>query len=92
MRKGWGEWGEEMYGGICGGVMVLIKKGDSVLVVEGGKLGGSLKGVVGGLVEGGERVEEWVEGEVMEERGMGMKKVKYLGREGWGYGRGMMVG
>ena len=43
-------------------------------------------------MERGERLEEWVEGEVMEERGVRVKKMSYLGSEGWGYGRGLMVG
>ena len=84
--------GQEIYPRISPAVIVLIKKGDSVLLVHARNFRGSFKGLVAGFLEPGETLEECVHREVMEETGIRIKNLKYFGSQPWPYPSGIMVG
>lgn len=84
--------GQEIYPRISPAVIVLIKKGDSVLLVHARNFRGSFKGLVAGFLEPGETLEECVHREVMEETGIRIKNLRYFGSQPWPYPSGIMVG
>lgn len=84
--------GQEFYPRISPAVIVLIRKGDSILLVHARNFRGSFKGLVAGFLEPGETLEECVHREVMEETGLRIKNLTYFGSQPWPYPSGIMVG
>lgn len=84
--------GLEIYPRISPAVIVLIKKGDSVLLVHARNFRGTFKGLVAGFLEPGETLEECVRREVMEETGIRIKNLTYFSSQPWPYPSGIMVG
>lgn len=83
---------QEFYPRISPAVIVLIKKGDSILLVHARNFRGTFNGLVAGFLEPGETLEECVYREVMEETGLTIKNLKYFGSQPWPYPSGIMVG
>lgn len=83
---------QEFYPRISPAVIVLIKKGDSILLVHARNFRGTFKGLVAGFLEPGETLEECVHREVMEETGLRIKNLTYFGSQSWPYPSGIMVG
>ena len=73
-------------------IIVLIKKGDQVLLVHARNFKGNFDSLVAGFVETGESLEEAVHREVMEETGLTIRNVKYFSSQPWPYPSGLMVG
>lgn len=84
--------GQEIYPRISPAVIVLIKKGDSILLVHARNFRGTFKGLVAGFLEPGETLEECVCREVMEETELRIKNLRYFGSQPWPYPSGIMVG
>lgn len=84
--------GQEIYPRISPAIIVLIKKGESVLLVHARNFRGNFKGLVAGFLEPGESLEECVYREVMEETGLRIGNLKYFGSQPWPYPSGIMVG
>lgn len=84
--------GLEIYPRISPAVIVLIKKGDSILLVHARNFRGTFKGLVAGFLEPGETLEECVRREVMEETGIRIKNLTYFSSQPWPYPSGIMVG
>lgn len=83
---------QEFYPRISPAVIVLIKKGDSILLVHARNFRGTFKGLVAGFLEPGETLEECVHREVMEETGLCICNLKYFGSQPWPYPSGIMIG
>ena len=83
---------QQFYPRISPAVIVLIKKGDEILLVHARNFRGTFKGLVAGFLEPGETLEECVHREVMEETGLKIKNLKYFGSQPWPYPSGIMVG
>lgn len=73
-------------------IIVLIHKGDSVLMVRAHNFRGTHFGLVAGFVEPGESLEHCVHREVLEETGLQIANVRYFGSQPWPYPCGVMIG
>lgn len=84
--------GKEVWPQLATAVIVLIHKGDEVLLVRGRNFRHEFYGLVAGFVETGETLEEAVHREVGEEVGLKITNVRYFGSQPWPYPCGLMVG
>lgn len=83
---------QEYYPPISTAIIVLVRKGDSILLVHARNFKGTFHGLVAGFLETGETLEECVQREVMEETGLAIKNIRYFGSQPWPYPSGLMVG
>jgi NAD+ diphosphatase len=84
--------GLEMYPPIATAIIVLIQKGDEILLVHNRAFKRDYYGLVAGFLEAGENLEQCVRREVMEETGLTIKNLQYFGSQTWPYPSGLMVG
>lgn len=84
--------GKEVWPQLATAVIVLVRKGDEVLLVHANNFRTDFYGLVAGFVETGETLEEAVHREVMEETGLHIKNLKYFASQPWPYPCGLMVG
>lgn len=84
--------GKEIWPQLATAIIVLIHKGDEVLLVRGRNFRHEFYGLVAGFVETGETLEEAVHREVLEEVGLHIDNVRYFGSQPWPYPCGLMVG
>ena len=82
----------EIYPVVSPAILVLIRKGDAILLVHARNFRGSFYGLVAGFLETGETLEECVRREVMEETGLEINNITYLGNQPWPYPSNLMVG
>lgn len=73
-------------------MIVLIRRGEEVLLVHARNFRGSFHGLVAGFLEVGETLEQCVRREVMEETGLTIKNITYFGSQPWPYPSGIMIG
>jgi NAD+ diphosphatase len=84
--------GKEVWPQLATAIIVLIHRGDEVLLVHARNFKTDFYGLVAGFVETGETLEEAVRREVMEETSLTIKNLKYFGSQPWPYPCGLMVG
>ena len=84
--------GREIWPLLATAVIVLIHRGDEVLLVRARNFRGNHYGLVAGFVETGETLEEAVVREVREEVGLEISNLRYFGSQPWPYPCGLMVG
>ena len=84
--------GKEVWPQLATAIIVLIHRGDEVLLVHAKNFKGDFFGLVAGFVETGETLEESVRREVMEETHLTIKNLTYFGSQPWPYPCGLMVG
>lgn len=82
----------EIYPAVSAAILVLIRKGDEILLVHARNFKGSFYGLVAGFLETGETLEECVRREVMEETGLEIRNITYFGNQPWPYPSNLMVG
>lgn len=82
----------EIYPVVFPAILVLIRKGDAILLVHARNFRGSFYGLVAGFLETGETLEECVRREVMEETGLEINNITYFGNQPWPYPSNLMVG
>jgi NAD+ diphosphatase len=80
------------YPRIAPAVIVLITRGDSMLLARAANFPDAFFSTLAGFVEPGESLEEAVHREVKEEVGVELKNVRYFGSQPWPFGRSLMVG
>lgn len=73
-------------------VIVLVKKGDEILLARSGRFERGLFSVLAGFVEPGETLEEAVAREVREEVGISISHITYFGSQPWPFPDSLMVG
>lgn len=83
---------EEYYPVITPAIIVLIRKGNQVLLVHARTFRGSFHGLVAGYVEVGEDLEACIRREVREETGLEITHITYFGSQPWPYPSGLMIG
>lgn len=84
--------GKEVWPQLATAVIVLVHRGDEVLLVHANNFKGDYYGLVAGFVETGETLEQAVQREVMEETGLRIKNLRYFSSQPWPYPCGLMVG
>ena len=84
--------GKEVWPQLAIAVIVLIHKGDEVLLVNARNFRTHFYGLVAGFVETGETLEEAVHREVKEETGIKITNLRYFSSQPWPYPCGLMVG
>ena len=77
------ECGKEVWPSLATAIIVLIHRGDEVLLVHARNFRGKFFGLVAGFVETGESLEEAVHREVMEETGLIITNLRYFGSQPW---------
>lgn len=82
----------EMYPPISTAIIVLIRRGEEILLVRARNFKGTFHGLVAGFLEAGETLEQCVEREVWEETKLRIKNITYFGSQPWPYPSGLMVG
>ncbi len=73
-------------------IIVLIERGESLLLARSSRFPGKFFSVLAGFAEPGESLEEAVRREVMEETGIAVKDVKYFGSQPWPFPDSLMIG
>lgn len=84
--------GKEVWPQLATAIIVLIHRGDDVLLVHANNFRGNYYGLIAGFVETGETLEQAVEREVREETSLTIKNLHYFGSQPWPYPCGLMVG
>jgi NAD+ diphosphatase len=73
-------------------IIVLIERGDRVLLARGRGMPPNRYGIVAGFVEPGESLEEAVQREVWEEVGLEIEDVRYFASQAWPFPHAIMIG
>ena len=81
-----------IYPRISPAMIVLVKKGEQVLLASSPRFPPDLHSVLAGFVESGENLEECVRREVREEVGIEVANIRYFGSEPWPFPDSLMVG
>ena len=82
----------ELWPQLSPAVIVLIHRGDEILLVRSRTFRGNYYGLVAGFVEFGESLEECVRREIREETHLEVEDVRYFGSQPWPYPQGLMIG
>lgn len=73
-------------------IIVLVKKGEEVLLASSPRFPANLHSVIAGFVEVCENLEECVHREVKEEVGIDVTNIRYFGSEPWPFPDSLMLG
>ncbi len=84
--------GREVFPQLSPAILVMIHKGEQILLVHARTFTKPFHGLVAGFVEPGETLEECVVREVHEETTLEIKNVRYFGSQPWPYPCGVMIG
>ncbi len=84
--------GHTIWPGLQIAIIVLVKRGEEVLLVQSKGFKGDYMGLIAGFVETGETLEQAVRREVMEETQVELKSVKYVKSQAWPYPCNLMAG
>lgn len=84
--------GKEVWPQLATAIIVLIRRGEEVLLVHANNFKRNFFGLVAGFVETGESLEEAVVREVTEEVGINIANIQYFASQPWPYPSGLMVG
>ena len=80
-----------VYPRISPAIIVLVKKGDTILLARSHRFPGGIHSLIAGFVEPGETIEQAVHREVREETGIGIANVRYAGSEPWPFPDSLMI-
>ena len=84
--------GKEWWPQLSPAIIVLIHRGEEILLVRSRNFKGTFWGLVAGFIEFGESVEECVKREVREETQISISDLQYFGSQPWPYPQGLMLG
>jgi len=73
-------------------IIVLIEKGNTMLLARSARFPGAFFSVLAGFVEPGESLEAAVHREIMEETGIAVKDIRYFGSQPWPFPDSLMIG
>lgn len=80
-----------MFPRISPAIIVLVEKGNKVLLARATRFKENIYSVLAGFVEPGETLEEAVEREVYEEVGIEVKDIRYFGSQPWPFPDALMI-
>lgn len=81
-----------MYPRISPAIIVLVMKGDEVLLARSSHFRSDMYSIIAGFVEPGETLEHAVKREVMEEVGLKIKNIRYFASQPWPFPNSLMIG
>lgn len=84
--------GLALYPRISPSIIVLIQKGDYILMARSPHFKPGAYGLIAGFVEMGESIEEAIHREVKEEIGIKIKNLHYFGSQSWPFPDSLMIG
>jgi NAD+ diphosphatase len=84
--------GREHFPSIAPAVLALVRRQDRILLVRARSFTGPHYGLVAGFLEPGESLEECVRREVLEETGLAVAGIAYVGSQPWPFPSGLMAG
>ena len=84
--------GYTAYPKICPAVIVLVTKGDKVLLQRNTHYRGVVWSLVAGFVDPGENLEDAVRREIREEASIEVKDIRYFGSQTWPFPSNIMIG
>jgi len=73
-------------------IIVLIRRGQDMLLARNARWPTGMFSTLAGFVEPGESIEQTVHREVMEEVGLSITNVRYLGSQSWPFPNSLMLG
>jgi NAD+ diphosphatase len=73
-------------------IIVLVRKGEEMLLARNANWPRGMYSTLAGFVEPGESIEQTVHREVLEEVGLRVKNVRYLGSQSWPFPNSLMLG
>ncbi|HET9733059.1 MAG TPA: NAD(+) diphosphatase [Acidimicrobiales bacterium] len=73
-------------------VIVLVERGEEVLLANGANFGRPMYSTLAGFVEPGETLEEAVHREVFEEVGVSLRQPRYFASQPWPFPHSLMIG
>jgi len=73
-------------------VIVAVIRDDKILLTHNVVFRNNLHSIIAGFVEPGETLEECIRREVMEEVGITVKNIEYLGSQPWPFPNSLMIG
>lgn len=72
-------------------VIVLVSRGDRMLLARGQRFKDEMYSVLAGFVEPGETLEDTVKREIKEEVGIDVKDIRYFGSQSWPFPDSLMI-
>lgn len=81
-----------LYPRISPAIIVLVMKGDEVLLARSSHFRSDMYSIIAGFVEPGETLEHAVRREVMEEVGLKIKNIRYFASQPWPFPNSLMIG
>ncbi|WP_370572355.1 NAD(+) diphosphatase [Methanomethylovorans sp.] len=81
-----------IYPRISPAIIVLVMKGDEVLLARSSHFRSDMYSIIAGFVEPGETLEHAVKREVMEEVGLKIKNIRYFASQPWPFPNSLMIG
>jgi NAD+ diphosphatase len=84
--------GNMFYPRLSPSIIVLITRGEEVLLAKNANARGDFYSTIAGFVEPGESIEEAVHREVREEVGVGVKNLQYFNSQSWPFPNSLMLG
>lgn len=73
-------------------IIVLVRRGEEILLARAPRFPAGMYSVLAGFVEPGETLEEAVEREVFEEVGVRVKNITYFSSQPWPFPNSLMIG
>jgi NAD+ diphosphatase len=73
-------------------IIVLVHRGEDVLLARNARWPTGMYSTLAGFVEPGESIEQTVHREVLEEVGIRVRNLKYLGSQSWPFPNSLMLG
>ena len=92
ISKSCAQCGREIFPTLTPAVLILVHKGDSILLAHAHTFRGPFYSILAGYLEPGETLEECARREVLEETGITVGKVSYFGSQSWPFPSNLMVG
>ena len=84
--------GNMYYPRLSPSIIVLVTKGEQVLLAKNAQARGNFYSTLAGFIEPGESIEEAVHREVFEEVGLKIKNLKYFSSQSWPFPNSLMLG
>jgi NAD+ diphosphatase len=84
--------GKMIFPRISPAIIVLVERGDRLLLARASRFAQGFYSVLAGFVEAGESLEETVRREVEEETGITVEDIRYFGSQPWPFPDSLMIG